>query len=153
MKQDPKFWRCLGVPLGVLVTLVALTWLLPGHLLAQQPGTYQPFRPPALAVDSGTKTATAVAGAATLSKMAGVITSEALVTAAGATYVLTVTLSGVQGSDTVLASVWFGTSTTGTPTIATVKPNAGNVVITVQNIAAAAALNGTLKIGYLVLKN
>lgn len=112
-----------------------------------------PERPATLALGSGTKTATATAGAATLNKSAGVITSEALTTAAAATYTLTLTNSTVAAADQVFASVAFGTSTTGAPVITRVTPGAGSVVIIVRNIDASAALNGTIKVSYFVLKN
>ena len=112
-----------------------------------------PVTTSALHVDTGTKTATASSGAATLNKMAGVITSEALTTAAAATYALTLTNSDVAATDQVFASVQYGSSTTGTPAVATVAPGAGSVVITVQDIHATAALNGTIKISFLVVKN
>lgn len=116
------------------------------------------FGPPPLTVfgiqlDNGTKTATAVAGAATLNKAAGVITSEALTTAAGATYTLTLTNSTIAAADQVFASVANGTATTGMPAVTTVKPAAGSVVIVVQNVDAAAAVNGNLKIRFMSLKN
>lgn len=105
-------------------------------------------------VDTGTKTAAATAGAATLNKNAGVITSEALTTAAGATYVLDITNSTAAVADQVMASVQFGTSTTGTPTVTTVSTaTAGHIIVTVQNIHATAALNGTIKVSFVVYKN
>ena len=107
----------------------------------------------ALHVDTGTKTAAATTGAATLNKMAGVITSEALTTAAGADYTLTLTDSDIAATDQVMASVQLGSATTGTPAVATVTPGAGSVVIVIQNIHATAALNGTIKISFVVLKN
>ena len=106
-----------------------------------------------LKVDTGTKTATATAGAATLNKGAGVITSEALTTAAGATYTLTITDSAIAAADQVLASVQMGTATTGMPVVARVTPAAGSVVIIIQNIHASAALNGTIKVAFATLKN
>jgi hypothetical protein len=106
-----------------------------------------------LSLSGGTKTATATAGAATLAKSSGVITSEAVTTAAGATYTLTLTNALVAATDQVYASVWLGTATTGMPTITTVKPGTGSVIITIQNIHASVALNGTLKIAYMLLKN
>lgn len=105
-------------------------------------------------VDTGTKTAAATAGAATLNKNAGVITSEALTTAAGATYVLDITNSTAAVADQVMASVQFGTSTTGTPAVTTVSTaSAGHIIVTVQNIHASAALNGTIKVSFVVYKN
>jgi hypothetical protein len=104
-------------------------------------------------LDTGTKTATATAGAATLNKSAGVITSESVTTAAGASYTLTLTNSTIAAADQVFASIAFGTSTTGTPVISRVTPGAGSVVIIVRNVDASAAFNGTLKVAYGVHKN
>jgi hypothetical protein len=102
-------------------------------------------------LDTGTKTATAVAGAATLNKSSGVVTSEALTTAAGADYTLTLTNSTIAAADVVLASVQL-TSAGGTPTIASVTPAAGSVVIVVQNIHASAAFAAAIKVAFAVLK-
>jgi hypothetical protein len=106
--------------------------------------------------DQGTKTATATGtgatGTATLNKTSGKITTGALSTAAAATHVLTLTNSAIEAGDTVLVTVGKGTATTGTPTVADVTPGAGSVVITLQNIHASAAINGTLVVGFLVIK-
>jgi len=107
----------------------------------------------ALALDSGTKTASATTGAATLNKDAGVITSEALTTAAGAAYTLTLTNSSIAAADQVFASFANGTNTQGTLSLGTVTPGSGSVVIKVNNIHASEALNGTIKIAFMVLKN
>src|SRR5689334_7391063 len=88
-----------------------------------------PLRAGSVALEAGTKTATASAGAATLSKSAGVITTESLSTAQNATYTLTLTNSRIAAADQVFASVSMGTATTGNPTITTVRPQAGSVVI------------------------
>lgn len=114
------------------------------------PATFSPY---SLRIDQGTKTATATAGAATLNKNAGVVTSEALSTAAGATYTLTLTNSAIVAADQVFASVAYGTASAGTPAVARVQPGAGSVVIVVQNVHASAALNGTIRVSYAVLKN
>ena len=106
-----------------------------------------------LALDSGTKTAAATAGAATLNKDAGVITSEALTTAAAAAYTLTITNSSIAAADQVFASLQNGTNSAGIPVIERVTPGAGSVVIVVRNLHAADALNGTIKIAFAVLKN
>lgn len=106
-----------------------------------------------LKLDAGTKTAAATSGAATLNKDAGVITTEALTTAAGASYTLTLTDSSIAAADQVFASVSYGSATAGQPVVTRVKPAAGSVVIVIQNIHASAALDGTLKIAFFVLKN
>lgn len=103
-----------------------------------------------LKLDTGTKTATATAGAVTLSKTSGVITSEAITTAAGATYTLTLTNTKIAATSVVLASVNLGAGTGGTPAIASVTPGAGSVVIVVQNIHASAAFNAAIKIVFAV---
>jgi hypothetical protein len=99
----------------------------------------------------GVKTATAVAGAATLNQPSGRITSEALATAAAGTYTLTVTNNQIQASDIILAQAYLGTATTGLPVVATAKPGNGSIVFTVQNIGAA-ALNGTIVVSFAELK-
>lgn len=99
--------------------------------------------------DAGTASATT--GAATLSKQAGVITSESLTTAAGADYTLTLTNTLVAATSIVLATVHNGTNSQGVPVLRTVTPGAGSVVIIVRNTHASQALNGTLKIAFLVL--
>lgn len=104
-------------------------------------------------VDTGTKTATAASGAATLNKNAGVVTSESLSTAAGATYTLTLTNSTIAAADQVMVDVGMGSATTGTPSVASVTPGAGSVVVVVQNIHGTAALNGTLTVAFVVFKN
>lgn len=108
--------------------------------------------PTSVAVDSGTKTATATAGAATLNKNSGKITSEALTTAAAAEYTLTLTNSAIAAADHVFASVAYGTATAGTPVITRIKPAAGSCTILVKNDHATAAFDGTIVISFLVVK-
>lgn len=101
-----------------------------------------------IVVASGT--ATAAAGAVTLDKMAGVITSEALTTAAGADYTLTLTNNKViSASSVVQVSLFNGTNTIGPIYPRLVTPAAGSVTIVIRNDSAA-ALNGTIKVSYVV---
>lgn len=98
-------------------------------------------------------TATGSSNASTLNNAgAGVITTESLTTAAGATFTETITDNMIAATDIVLASVGNGTNAAGSPAITTVTPGSGSVVIIVQNIHASAAFNGTLKISFLVIK-
>jgi actin-like ATPase involved in cell morphogenesis len=99
-----------------------------------------------------TGTATATAGAATLNAESGVVTSEAITTAAAASYTLTITNSKIKATDMVFASVAYGTSTTGEPAINRITPADGSLVIIVRNEAAAAALNGTIKVAFAAFK-
>ena len=97
---------------------------------------------------TGSGTGTAAAGAVTLNNKFGRITSEALVTAAGATYTLTITNANILATDVVLGSVALGTATTGSPNINTIKAANGSLVIIVQNVHASAALNGTIIVSF-----
>lgn len=103
-------------------------------------------------IDSGTKTATATSGAATLNKLMGTITTEALTTAAGAVYTLTITDSVIAATDVVMSEIQNGTNTTVGASILTVAPAAGSIVVKVQNLHASAALNGTLLISFVAFK-
>lgn len=105
-----------------------------------------------LKLDTGTKTAAASAGAATLAKSSGIITSEALTTAAGAAYTLTITNSTAAAADIAFASAANGTNTQGWLHVERVTPGASSLVIVVRNIHASEALNGTIKIAFAVLK-
>ena len=98
-----------------------------------------------------TGTATATAGAATLHKHSGKITSEALTTAAGANYTLTLTNQKISAKSIVLASVDQGTNTTEGIDVQRVTPGANQVVIVVRNTHASAALNGTIVISFAVI--
>lgn len=100
-------------------------------------------------LDSGTAGATA--GAATLSKQSGTVTTESLSTAAGAIYTLTLTNSLVTSTSHIpTPSVCNGTNSQGQPTVLTVTPGSGQLVIVIKNVDAAAAFNGTLKISFVI---
>lgn len=96
-------------------------------------------------------TATASAGAATLSKQSGVITSEALTTAGLAAYTLTLTNTLVAATSIVLVGITNGTNSAGSPDIGLVTPGAGSATIQVVNRHTAVAFNGTVVISFLVL--
>lgn len=100
----------------------------------------------------GTVTATATAGAATLNKVLGTITTESASTAAAAAYTLTLTNSTVSASSVIMASIDNGTNSAGIPVVGAVTPGSGSVVIKVWNLHASAAFNGTLKIRFVVIK-
>jgi len=106
-----------------------------------------------LQIDTGTKTASATSGAATLDKNSGVITSEDLTTAAGADYTLTLTNSTIAAASQVFASTALGTSTAGEPVVTSVTPAAGSVVIKIRNIDSTNEFNGTITIAFMNLKN
>jgi len=95
-------------------------------------------------------TATAASGAATLNGNKGTVTSEALTTAAGSNYTLTLTNSKVKTTSNVLCTVDNGTNTTVGLAINRVTPAAGSVVILVRNTHASAALDGTIKVRFTI---
>ena len=107
-----------------------------------------------LRIDSGgvsAKGATSSSGAATLNKASGVITSEALTTPVGSVFTLTIANSVAAASDIVMASLQNGSNSAGDPVIQSVTPGNKTLTIKVLN-AAGAALNGTLKIAFVVFK-
>ena len=101
-------------------------------------------------VDVTPGSATSTAGAATVSTQCGQVTTEALTTAAAATYSFTLTNALIKATSVVLVTVGKGTATTGEPAVHFVTPAAGSCVIAIRNDAAAAALNGTITINFAV---
>ena len=101
-------------------------------------------------LDVATGTATSTAAAATINAQTGLITTEALTTAAAATYTFTLTNAAITANSIVLVTVGKGTATAGEPAVHFVTPAAGSCVILIRNDAAVAALNGTIKIGFKV---
>lgn len=96
-------------------------------------------------------TGTASAGAVTVTWSICSVTTESLSTAAAGEYTLTVTDTDIWTDSIVFATVWLGTSTTGTPWIWWCTVTDNTVVITVTNLNASAAFNGTLLISFLVI--
>lgn len=97
-----------------------------------------------------TLTAAATAGAATLNAKQGTITSEALTTAAGADYTLTLTNSNIYADSIITVSLDNGTNTTAPIYVRLVTPAAGSATIVVRNAHASSALNGTIKVNFVV---
>lgn len=97
-------------------------------------------------------TATAVAGAATLNQGGGIVTSESITTAAGGFYTLTLTNALIDANTIVFVESWLGTSTTGVASAANSTPGAGSAVILIENVHASAAFNGTIKIGFFLVR-
>jgi len=92
---------------------------------------------------------TEAANAVTASGGAGVITTSALTTAAGGTYVITWTNSLITATSMISLTVNGGTNTR--YTTFSVVPGAGSATLTINNIDLINALNGTILIGYLVV--
>lgn len=97
-------------------------------------------------------TVTAAAGAATLNRSTGKVTTAALTTAQNAIYTLTLTSDKIKANSLVFASVSDGTNTQGTPMVGQINPADGSATIEVINKhATSEALNGTLEISYFVV--
>lgn len=96
------------------------------------------------------RTATGASGAVTLNAYAGTITTESLSTAAGGTQSYVITNSKIKADSVVAITVGNGSNSAGSPVITTVTPANGSVTVVVQNIHASAALNGTLKLNFVV---
>lgn len=102
-------------------------------------------------LDTGTKTATASGGAATLNKSSGIITSEALTTAAGSDYTLVLTNSVIAAGDNALVSV-DSNGSAGLPLLYSAKCTSNTLTVIVRNAHASAAFNAAIKIGFAILK-
>lgn len=95
---------------------------------------------------SGTESANAV----TASGNAGVITTSALSTAAGATYSITWTNTLITATSVIGLTIQGGTNTVFSIQFSCV-PGAGSATLVIRNIGPTNALNGTVLIGYTVL--
>jgi|GEM_PF-6586022 len=94
------------------------------------------------------KAATATSGAATLNNLSGTITSEALTTAAAASYTLTLTNSKVRTDSIAAVNIANGTNTQGIPVLSTVTYASGTMTVKIVNLHATQALNGTLLVRF-----
>lgn len=96
-------------------------------------------------------TATSTAAAATINHQAGVITTEALTTAAASAYAFTLTNNRITAASIVLVMLMGGTNTTRGIECRAI-PSAGSAAISLyNNNVAGTALNGTLIFGFVVI--
>lgn len=124
--------------------LLPLDTQLPGGS-APQSVAATVFQVGALAAVANSNAVTASSGAATLSTTYGVVTSEALTTAAGASYTLTLTNTTVTAKSAVQASAFLAAGTAGALQVVSITPAAGSVVIVVKNVGTV-ALNAAIKV-------
>jgi hypothetical protein len=102
-----------------------------------------------LNVTGGVATSTALAG--TISAGTGLLTTEALTTAAAGTAVFVITNTLAAAGDVVLVQRQGGTSTTGSLETSAVC-TAGVITLTLTNRHASVAFNGTFIFGFLLVK-
>ena len=96
-------------------------------------------------------TATSTAGAATINHQAGVVTTEALTTAAASAYAFTLTDSRITTTSIVQLQLMGGTNTTRGIECRAI-PGAGSATLSFyNNNVAGTALNGTLIFGFVVI--
>jgi len=96
-------------------------------------------------------TATSTAGAATINKQSGVITTEALTTAAAAAYAFTLTNSRIASTSIIVLTLMGGTNTTRGIELRAI-PGSGSATLSLyNNNVAGTALNGTLIFGFEVI--
>lgn len=102
--------------------------------------------------DTGTATASGTGGTSTvtLSKQNGVITTDAITTAAGAAHVITVTNTLVAATSRILVTL-DKNSSAGTPVITSVTPGSGSFTVEISNLHASVAVDAALKVHFLVL--
>lgn len=93
---------------------------------------------------------TEAANAVTASGNAGVITTSSLTTAGGANYAITWTNTLITSTSVITLTIQGGTNTTQNINFK-VLPGSGTATLTIYNLTAATALNGTILIGYTVL--
>lgn len=109
------------------------------------------FQLDGVATEMGTGTCSSAA--VTINDYVGLITTEALTTAQNAVATVTLTNDKVAAGDLVFATLGNGTNTQGTPTLTRATVTASTVTFKISNLhASAEALNGTLKIGFMVVK-
>lgn len=94
-------------------------------------------------IDVDGATATLSSHAATITKYAAQITTEALTTAAGASQAFTITKTGVAATDLIFVQYSGGTNTNESIVFKAVATS-NTITVTVYNVHASAALNGTL---------
>lgn len=114
---------------------------------------YRNFRMSVQGVASDVGTGTCSSNAVTINDLVGLITTEALTTAQNGIETITLTNSKIAAGDLVFVTVGNGTNTQGTAMVGEVTPGSGSCTIQVINKhASAEAFNGTLKVGFMVVK-
>jgi hypothetical protein len=102
-------------------------------------------------IDWDSATSTLSSNAATITKWAAVVTTEALTTAAGASQAFTITKTGVAAGDIVMVQAVGGTNTRKHIVYEAVCTT-NTVTVTVYNIGPTNAVNGTLIFNVLIHK-
>lgn len=102
-------------------------------------------------IDLDSAPASLTSNAVTLTKYAGLITSEALTTAAGASQAFVITLTGVAAGDLAFVTKAGGTNTRKNYGLEAVTTT-DTITVTLYNTEPTNAINGTVKFNLWVLK-
>lgn len=103
-------------------------------------------------IDGDTGIATCSSNACTISKMAGIVTTESLTTAAASSQAITITNTTVAAGDIVLVTLMGGTNTTPQIRLDAVATT-NTITVTIFNMTLiTTALNGTIIFSFLVIK-
>ena len=146
--------RKYGFSLLVAAALAIVGWPLMQGANAVLSGTDSRQQNQQVAIGQlqvGSSTGTASSNAVTINAASGVITTESLTTAAGATQNITLTNDRVAAGDMVFAMV-DANGSAGQPAVANVTLTAGQVVFAVRNLHASNALNAAVKIYFVINK-
>lgn len=100
----------------------------------------------------GSATQSAVSAAVTINNGCGTVTLATNTLAAATLTSFTISNSRVQAGDRVLATLDRGTQTNGIPVLTSATPATGTITITFGNAHASTALNGAMKVYFLLLR-
>lgn len=87
----------------------------------------------------------------TLNASFGTITTVSVTTAAGGSFTFNISNNFHDANSVYFVSVIGGTNSQGTPVVTTENVTAGTIAVTVNNIHASLALNGTLLLGFIMI--
>lgn len=96
-------------------------------------------------------------GVAFITKRSGIITTETMTAAAGSAYNFRIYLRDINDNvisipDSAMCILTIETySGTGVPIVHSIDPQTNRFVVDIQNIAASAALNSTVKLQYFII--
>lgn len=146
--------RKYGYALIVAMALAIVGWPLLQGAKAALDGTNSAMQAQQVALGQlqvGSATGTASSNAVTINAASGVITTESLSTASGATQNITLTNSRIAAGDMVFA-ICDPASSAGQPAVVSVTVTAGQAVFAVRNLHASTALNAAVKIYFVINK-
>jgi len=140
------------VAISNLGVITLSSWANPGEvILPVAAGDFAVFADTAGAIKSVTKAnGTEATNAVTASGLVGVITTSALTAAAAGSYAITWTNTLIAATSSIHLTLMGGTNTMKNVQLQVV-PGAGSAVVTIYNLSADSALDGTIILAYTVL--